>query len=199
VNQGNPVYTRLVTWEEVRQAIIDNDLDDMSLYIRDFSNLLQSMYKSSSLTFSFAEVRAMYDTNVPTSIRKLIQVIEGVANGLEKNGHKVIRLFEKRWFEDQYVFNIQYNGQDVLWFGLWTAYWEKSGVPLCFGVGPEYIDKRICEAFKNLHPTCVTFTESTENHFVENIEKAVLLSTTPVEAILNILEQDLQHLCQHIM
>ena len=108
-NQGNQVHIIIKTWDEIYQAIFDNDLDAMNLYIRDFSNLLRTWYASPITTFTFAEVHSMYDANVAKSIRKVIKVIEEVARGLEQNGYNVLRIFNKNWFEEgrQYAFDIQ--------------------------------------------------------------------------------------------
>jgi hypothetical protein len=200
-NTLNPVTSSIVTWDDVLETLCESDLDQMNPYIRDFCDLLNSWYEIPVTKFTFEEVCTMYDANTAKAIRKLLRVVEDVISGIEQKGYKVEHGFQKKWWEreGEYGGYVKCDDQNVLWFGLWQDYWEKSGVPLCFGVQDRQWDARICKEFIRMHPNYTRFPSNDPRPFVlENIQKDIILSEDPVARILSMLEKDLQLLCEQI-
>jgi hypothetical protein len=141
----------------------------------------------------------MYEAQTATAIRKLIQVIEDVCSGLELKNFTVARGFRRRWWEDEYGFDVKCGDKPILWFGIWQSYWERHGIPLCFGVYDGGWDARVCAEFKRLYPACVRFSDENQQPFlVSNIEGSLLLSDDPMAIILSELEGSLRKLCNQI-
>ncbi|HLE24581.1 MAG TPA: hypothetical protein VI935_02900 [Thermodesulfobacteriota bacterium] len=199
-NKRNPVNTSIIRWDDLLQKISKDELDQMSPYIKDFSNLLKSRYEVPIIKFTFEEMQSMYDPNSAKGIEKLLKLIEEVLTGLEKKGYQVSHAFNRRWWDDgEYGGYVLFHGQEVLWFGLWQEYWENKGVPLSFGIHFEKWDNRLRSEFKRLHPSSVIFPQGGPNRFlIEKIDRDVFLSDDPGKKILEILEKDLTSLCKQI-
>ncbi|HOJ72005.1 MAG TPA: hypothetical protein PLR38_09250 [Syntrophorhabdaceae bacterium] len=94
---SHPVISKIITWGDILNTLRENDLDQMSPYIRDFCDLLTSWYTTPITKFNFEEVREMYNADTAKGIRKLIKVVEDVISGIEQKGYKVEYSFNRRW------------------------------------------------------------------------------------------------------
>ena len=179
--------------------ISDNDLHLLNNYIADFTNLLSSWYETPAIRMSLEEVQLIYNHNFLSALTNIIKITEGVISGLEQNGYKISKSYNKRWWEGEYGCYVQYKEHDILWFGIWSDYWEKHDVPLCFGVHEGKMDDRICQAFREKYPMSKLFPPGdTTPYRVQDIDKEILLSKNQISKVINILEECLAELCSKV-
>jgi hypothetical protein len=194
----NPVTSIILTWDKVLSAIHENDLNKMNPYIQDFYNLLNSMYQSPIINFTFEEVRSMYDKNTAKAIGKLFKITDSILKELEQKGYQIEYSLNKKWWDNgEYGGYIKCENQYVLWFGIWQSYWEDSGVPLCFGIDKNW-NAQIIHEFKRLYPNSIEYP-SKNPYILGGVEKDILMSDDAVVKILDFLERYLINLCNQLI
>ncbi len=199
INDSNIANTSILDWNEIIGIFTNENLDQLSIYVNDFCNLIRSRYNIPTINLTFDEVNTMFDTKAPKALKKLMGIVEEVTMNLDEKGYTISRSFKKRWWEDDYGAYVLYKEHYVLWFGLWMEYWESKGMPLCFAVHSNEWNDAVCAKFKKLYPKHTVFPENDANAYLTvSIEKHVMLSEDPVARILVILENCLTHLCEEI-
>ncbi|MDU9050135.1 MAG: hypothetical protein Q3M30_14910 [Candidatus Electrothrix sp. Rat3] len=189
-NSNSSVRTLVVKWDQLIQVVLENDLEKLNQYIRDFCSLLKAWYEVPVIKFTTEETRLMYDKKNAVSIRKLLETIEEVIDVLKEKGYEVKNSFSRRWWQDgEYGCYIKRKGNYILFFGLWQDYWEKFGQPLCYGVAEEW-DSSVCEEFRKAHPS----HEKYEAYLMKNIDQLTLLSERPVFSITKTIEKEIETL-----
>jgi hypothetical protein len=189
-NPNSSVRTLVVKWDQLIQAVSENDLEKLNQYIRDFCSLLKSWYEVPDTKFTTEETRLMYDKKNAGSIRKLLETIEEVIDALKEKGYEVENSFNRRWWQEgEYGCYIKRKGDYILFFGLWQGYWEEFGQPLCFGVDERWASP-ICKRFKEDFPGYQKYY----GYLMENITQLTLLSERPVSSITKAIEKEIETL-----
>jgi hypothetical protein len=125
----NEIKVERIYWEEIIEVIEDNELDQINPFVGEFTDLLRLWYLPKAIKFSFAEVEVMFSSEVPRILRKLQEVVDGVAGKNTSYG-----MYKSRAGEEYGYYFKDSDGNQVLWFGIWYPFWDDHGIPLCFGV-----------------------------------------------------------------
>lgn len=164
-----------LNWMAIVEAIEKAGLDDAILYARDFCNALREWYVPTKIAFSNKELSEvdMFNKDALEAQVKIFSLIESITSELKQAGFNITPSFKKRWWDnDEYGIYI-YKGEDskndfMLWFGVWTEYWRKTGNPLVIGVDQDW--KRT-EYFKKCFPHAAEF----KKYWTMPIEKNLLM------------------------
>lgn len=184
----------ILTWEDFLDRLSSSDLPQFNQYIGDFFDLIYSWLYEAPLKLTHSEVEKMYAKETATGISKLLKIVEKICTELEKNYH-IDRSFNKRWWDKgEYGVCIKKGNHYLLWFGLWQAYWEYSGIPLCYGVAQNW-HNALVKKFQEINPQNVTFPKGDPKaYLLANIDKEVYLAEDQVGKIIALLEKNLQNL-----
>lgn len=123
-------------WLELCCALDETGLSSTCVYARDFQNLLEGWYIPSPIKFTLAElgVVTMFNATAASAVGKLFEFIEQIASEFERAGFTVYREFQKRWWAGEYGIYLKCGNENVLFLGIWPAFWKDHGYPLCIGV-----------------------------------------------------------------
>ena len=179
------VGTKVITWNQVVQALqqekgaIDHDP------IRDFMELLRMWYAHKNVGFCREEIDRMYsDTKIPSMIMRLHQLIGTVKERLSK---QVKIGYSTR--DDEYGLYLRdEEHENILWFGIWYEFWRKHAAPLCFGVDKSWSS---CQAFTTRHDRNAV---PVEDYYVCPVDKSMFPTKDTVgsvDKIVTMLTQEL--------
>ena len=196
LSQGgeSPVKAGILTWEGFLETLRTAGLKELNRYIFDFCEVLESWFIEPSVKITYFEVEKMYARETASGMSNLLKLVERVSTELLKS-YPIENSFNRRWWDNgEYGVYIRKGNHNLLWFGLWQAYWEYSGVPLCYGVQQNWGDDLV-RKFQSMHPQYITFPKGEPNpFFLVNIGKEVFLAEDQVGKIVSLLEQELQSL-----
>ncbi|MDD3579980.1 MAG: hypothetical protein PHW74_03035 [Desulfobacca sp.] len=188
-NKNQDVIITICFWEDLLSRLDKCGLPSMNTYINDFYRLLHKWFEKPILRLKYEEIEVMYKSETARGIKAILNLIKQVQSELEKT-YQVNRSFNKEWWNNgEFGFYVQINNLNVLWFGLWQAYWEKNAVPLCFGVDTKW-DDRLTAGFRQLHKKIDTM----DSYLLSNIEQHILLSDDRVGKITALLEDEIKAL-----
>lgn len=169
-----------ISWLDIRYTLQASGLTTTCIYARDFANLIEAWYIPVPIKFSSNELKEidMYNTTAANAVCKIFRVTEEVALEIERAGFNVIRGFSKRFFDDvgEYGMSIKYKDRDILFFGLWTAFWKDKGCPLCLGVDETRCEPAIVELFREAFPNHIRYPSPNSKYIylVACVEKHLL-------------------------
>jgi len=192
------VTATILEWEGFLEALRTAGLEQLNPYVSDFYDVLKSWLTEPPIKLTFLEVEKMYARETAIGMSNLLKLVEKVSAEMEKS-YQIEKSFIRRWWDNgEYGIYIREGDHNLLWFGIWQAYWEHSGVPLCYGVQQNWSDALV-RKFQSLHPQYITFPKGDPNPFVlEKIGKEVLLAEDQVGKIVGLLEQELQSLSPQV-
>lgn len=152
-------------WGQVIDAIENYRLQDLSPVFAEFHKLLLMWFRPPKISFSYEEVTLMFDKKIPEVIEKLCQVVDTVRDQTQKT--TIQSNFHKK-LPDEYglYFRDEKSGKEILWFGIWNAFWKEHGKPLTLGVSQKDSPEIVRRAFKKRHADCKEF----ENYLVASID-----------------------------
>jgi hypothetical protein len=128
IKTPKPVY-----WEDVLDIIKNNDLQDLNPFFTEFYKLLEGWYRPTPTDFSKTELIMLFKKEIPETLAKLGKVIDQVHE--MSRAYVTSRSSERTLCPNEYGFYFKgKNGENVLWFGMWTLFWKEKEFPLCFGV-----------------------------------------------------------------
>jgi hypothetical protein len=129
----NSVHTHIIHWEDVTEIIETNDLGALNPFLNDFYKLLMARIAPKSVVFTTKEIVMLFTKEIPAALSRLQQVVDGVRD--RSTTYKVKPSSSRSLCPSEYGMYF-HDTQDrvVLWFGVWTDFWESNGTPLCFGV-----------------------------------------------------------------
>jgi len=196
---GEPSVTAtILTWEGFLEALRTTGLEQLNPYVSDFYDVLKSWLTEPPIKLTYLEVEKMYAKETAKGIANLFKLLERVSVELEKS-YQIEKSFNRRWWDNgEYGVYVREGDHNLLWFGIWQAYWEHSGVPLCYGVQQNWGDDLV-RKFQSLHPQYITFPQGDPNpFFLEKVGKEIFLAEDQVGKIVGLLEQELQSLSPHL-
>jgi hypothetical protein len=192
------VTVTILEWEGFLEALRTTGLEEINPYVSDFYDVLNSWLAEPPIKFTYLEVEKMYTRETASGIANLLKLVERVAAEMEKS-YQIEKSFNRRWWDNgEYGIYIREGDHNLFWFGIWQAYWEHSGVPLCYGVQQNWGDALV-RKFQSLHPQYITFPKGDPNpFFLEKVGKEVFLAEYQVGKIVGLLEQELQNLSPQV-
>lgn len=194
----SPLKAAILSWEGFLEALRTSGLPQLNRYISDFYEVLWSWLTEPPLKLTYREVEKMYDRETASGITNLLKLVERVSEELRKS-HQVINSFNIRWWDNrEYALYIRKGNRNILWFGVWQAYWKHSGIPLCFGVQQGY-GEGLVQKFQLRHPQYTIFPKGDPNPwFLADIGKEVFLAEDQVGKIVGSLEDELQNISPEV-
>jgi len=178
-----PISVQFVYWEQVIEMIEDLDLAKLNPFVEHFRLLLNGHFGPLDVNFEPNEVLMLYNPEFPVALSKLEQLVEqirGRASVFTADARRSTRLCPEEF--GMYFRNK--NGHDILWFGIWTPFWRKTGVPLCYGVAESW-NPTIVEAFRE---QCSGRISEFDRYLVVPVPRDTLLDTKPVDRLWTELE-----------
>ena len=122
----------------------------------------------------------LFDKKLPGALAKLDHLITELQQ--RAGSYKLQPTTRPRnlWPEEEYGFYIKNEqNQTVLWFGIWMAFWQQTGNPLCFGVDQNW-PAPVGEAFRRAYSGQ---THQFERWTLGAIPQQLLIADSPVDAI----------------
>ncbi|MEO5348082.1 MAG: PD-(D/E)XK nuclease family protein [Magnetococcus sp. YQC-3] len=174
--EQNKIKVVFIEWNEVITAIEQQGRNALIYLFGEFVKSLRHYVAPTQITFQHMEISKMFDTNTPSALMKLIDVVKGVT---QRSGYKTSAYKEKD-FSEYGVYFKNRDGDSVLWFGIWPGFWMKNGKPLCFGVDKKW-DDNLVDIFENKYEKKVEF----ENYVCSWIEEEELKS----DSVKNIIDK----------
>lgn len=141
INRYNVITTN---WESIIELIEENELQNISNYLNDFSELLKSWYIPQPITFKTMEIQSILSEKTPSALLKLLNVVE-VINSLSHSYNPKIRR-SSDWSEYGIYFRNN-EDKDILFFGVWLEAWIKQKKPLCIAVDKTSYSKKVVSEF----------------------------------------------------
>ena len=185
VNPGHGIQHVELNWLQVADAIDEVGLPTMSAYARDFVGFMEEMYNPPFIAFNHHQLQVtdMFNRDAAAAIRNLLLVIDGVRTRIEEAGFQLDGPHNTRWWrpaDGEYAIIVSCGQQRVLWFGMWRAYWEAHGCPLCVGVEGAWA-RPIIARFQQEFPNPHVFPPNGPNpYLVTCVPQNLLLAQDPV-------------------
>lgn len=120
----------------------------------------------------------LYLNQIPSTLLHLQKVVNGVQG--RGSAFRVRRESSRSLCPTEYgVYFMDQMGRPVLWFGVWTRFWNERGLPLCFGVDEKW-GPDVRQAFVNSYNGQ---TASFKGYIVGWIEKEFLAGENVVDRV----------------
>lgn len=176
-----------ITWEKVITEFESREIDYLNSYVIDFLGILKKWYLTEPFTFTFGEVERMYNRETASGLKKLMLTIDKVYEKIRKGAtdYEVKKRFSENLGDNgEYACYVYHQNDEILYFGLWVEYWEKEGVPFCYGVS---LKSKVKNKFLKLHPKCYKFPQDKPAYYLCDIDKDTWAKAEPETEIFNLL------------
>jgi hypothetical protein len=139
------VRFKIVTWEEIFCTIDESMETDP--FINEFKSLLSKRFQP--LKFTDSEVNLLQQPEVLSTVSKLSKLVSLVFQKAESAEYTV--KWERAYQDGSYGFYFKNGTKDLLYFGWWVSFSQKSLHPLCFGIEDKWGDD-LKRRFLNTNP-----------------------------------------------
>jgi len=152
-NPGHGITFVEITWADVLSALEETGLSSTCIYTRDFENLIKEWYFPTPIRFTHNELRvtSMFNTDAGNAIFKIFKFVDQIESEFKRAGFTVIRRPRRQIGLNSrdyvYGFDIECGGKNVLFLGLWMAFWMDHGFPLCISVWKGYPHPEVLQRF----------------------------------------------------
>lgn len=128
------VKNAIITWEGFIARLEEHDMQGLNAYVSDFLDILMGWLYPPSLKMDIKEVEAMFGSDTAKGMKNLIMIVDRVIDDLKMHNISVRESKTKSWCGEYGCYVNDGDSKTMLWFGVWVEYWEKKGIPLCYGV-----------------------------------------------------------------
>ncbi len=197
-------------WETFYEKLKDNEIYELNKIFKDFMDILEIFFLPKKISFSNHEIEYMFDqkncenekiyfnkeeitmsnnTNIPTIIMKLRDIIDEVNKILSIN-----YCTKKRDAKDEYgiyFFKNSDNKIAQLYLGIWYPFWQAQDKPLCLAYHKSWIDN-ILKLKSKFDSDFKDSIIEYENYVCSWIDKDILLKDECIDDITNIVEKLLE-------
>ena len=123
----------------------------------------------------------MFTKEIPEALKKLDRLIEAIEG--KCRAYRIARRHRGRQLcpQESGLYFQNEGGQDVFFFGEWTAVWTAFGHPLCFGVNKNWANaehfRQVCPSYKDI-----------DGWFVGLVPREVMATDDVVEEVWQLLD-----------
>lgn len=197
-NTRSRINTKILFWDDIIQAIRENDMGSVNVAFKDFLGLLEGWFEIESVPFLNEEVKMIFgyidegvkimkNTTVPGSLIKLYKIIDGLKEYYSKK-------YKVRIGKDGEEYGLYFQtekGLDFFYVGVWYAFWAKYGKPISFGINLKKSSAKAQKTFNSLHRG---MTEDLDDYRMSWIGEDMLMKENNTKQIIMNIDQDIKRL-----
>lgn len=119
----------IIYWSDIITLIEEQNFNNSSQLFNEFSKLLKDWFEHKKVTFTYNQIKAMFNKEIPKIILELFEVIEQVKKEISANQEIIISKAKTSYEHGFYVRDNE--GKQLFFFGVWYTLWEEKEKPLC--------------------------------------------------------------------
>ena len=129
-HKGQAGFISISTWNNLIARLCYYGLAETNDIFKDFLDLLGQWFEPISIDFTKGELDMLFNKEVGKSYSALIDLVDSIYEIVAKTYS-----CSRSRISDEYGLYVKDNkGSQILWFGIYYAYWEATGYPLCIGL-----------------------------------------------------------------
>lgn len=175
-----------MNWLDISDALDTAGLPSISVYAKDFRNMLNEWYEPIPIKFTLSELRItdMYNSEAAKAIHNLFELISKISSEFEEMEFNIGNSFNKKWWEGEYGIYLKCKDENVLWFGIWFDFWRDHGSPLSIGVHQGKWSSKIVDRFQNAFHKSIEYPQNDTNcYFMRGIDRRLLVEDDAVRNV----------------
>ncbi|MBG6129953.1 hypothetical protein IWQ47_001964 [Aquimarina sp. EL_43] len=139
----------IIYWPEIITLIEEQELNNSSQLFNEFNKLLKDWFEHKKISFTYNEIKTMFNKEVPKILLELFEVIDQVKSNLGSNNEIVISKAKTSYEHGFYVRDKK--GKQLFFFGIWYELWKEKEKPLCIANLTNQSTRDYAEIFGNYY------------------------------------------------
>ena len=175
------VKSHIMHWGEVLDIIESKSLHKRDPLFQQAHGLLASMFRPAPARMTPSEGTMLFNKKTPTALGGLNSILLAFQKQAAR-AYKFKPSSRQRglWLDEEFgLYFKNKSGKQVLWFGIWMAFWKDRGLPLCFGVDNTW-HPAVRRVFRKAY---AGQTYQFENWTLGALSREILADDAPVDAI----------------